>query len=78
MNGKLASKNFFWKWISLTEGKNDEVDIPNSRDKIAIEKIKFFASAFQKFPQKISKHLLSRTLFVDCLRYKERITEKES
>ena len=42
------------------------------------KKMKFFASASQEFLQKISKHLLSRTLFVDCLRYKERITEKES
>ena len=43
-----------------------------------MQKMKFFASASQEFLQKISKHLLSRTLFVDCLRYKERITEKES
>ena len=31
MNGKLASENF------LTEGENDEMGIPNSSDKIAIE-----------------------------------------
>ena len=37
MNGKSASKNFFWKWLSLTEGQSDEMRIPNSRDKIAIE-----------------------------------------
>ena len=37
MNDKLASENFFWKWMSLTEGENDEMSIPNSRDKIAIE-----------------------------------------
>ena len=42
------------------------------------KKMKFFASASQEFLQKISKHLLSRTLFVDSLRYKERIREKES
>ena len=40
--------------------------------------MKFFATAFQEFLQKILKHLFSKTLFVDCLRYKERITEKES
>ena len=41
MNGKLASGNFFWKWISLAEGENDEIiemSVPNSCDKIAIEK----------------------------------------
>ena len=38
MNGKLASENFFWKWISLTEGENDKMGIPNSRDKIEIER----------------------------------------
>ena len=37
MNGKLASEIFFWKWILSTEGENDEMGIPNSRDKIAIE-----------------------------------------
>ena len=42
------------------------------------KKVKFFAGASQEFLQKISKDLLSRTLFVDCLRYKEKITEKES
>ena len=42
------------------------------------KKMKFFASVSQEFPQKISKHLLCRTIFVDCLRYKETITEKES
>ena len=25
VNGKLASKNLFWKWISCTEGENDEL-----------------------------------------------------
>ena len=29
MNGKLASKNFFWKWISRTEGGHDDFSIPN-------------------------------------------------
>ena len=37
MNGKLASQNFFWKWTSLAEGENDEISLPNSRDKIVIE-----------------------------------------
>ena len=37
MVNKLASINFFWKWISRTEGENDEMGIQNSRDKIAIE-----------------------------------------
>ena len=40
------------------------------------KKMKFFASASQEFLQKNSKHL-SKTLFVDCLCYKERITEGE-
>ena len=39
MNSKLASENFFWKWISRTEEENDEMGIPNSRDKIAIEQV---------------------------------------
>ena len=41
MNGKLAPGNFFWKWISLAEGENDEIiemSVPNSSHKIAIEK----------------------------------------
>ena len=42
------------------------------------KKMKFFASASHEFLQKKSKHLLSRTLFVNCLRYMEKITEKES
>ena len=33
MNGKWASKNFFWKWISCREGENDEMGIPNSRER---------------------------------------------
>ena len=33
MNGKLASKNFFWKWISRTEGENDKIGVPNSRER---------------------------------------------
>ena len=41
-----------------------------------IKNMKFFAGAFQEFLQRISKHLLSRTPFVDCFRYKERITER--
>ena len=43
MNGKLAPGNFFWKWISLAEGENDEIiemSVPNSCDKITIEKKK--------------------------------------
>ena len=41
MNGKLASGNFFWKWISLAERENVEIiemSVPNSCDKIPIEK----------------------------------------
>ena len=33
MNGKLTSKNFFWKWISRTEGEIYEMGIPNSRER---------------------------------------------
>ena len=33
MNGKVASKNFFWKWMSRMEGENDEMGIPNSRER---------------------------------------------
>ena len=33
MNDKLASKNFFWKSISRTEGENDEMGIPKSCDR---------------------------------------------
>ena len=33
MNGKLPSRNSFWKWISCAEGENDEMGIPNSRDR---------------------------------------------
>ena len=33
MNGKLPSKNSFWKWISCAEGENDEMGIPNSGDR---------------------------------------------
>ena len=42
------------------------------------EKTKLLADAFQEFlqkKQKISKHLLSRILFVDCFRSIERIAE---
>ena len=41
MNGKLASGNFFWKWISLVKGENGEIiemSIRNSWHKIAIKK----------------------------------------
>ena len=41
MNGKLASGNFFCKWISLVEGENDEIiemSVRNSWHKIAIKK----------------------------------------
>ena len=31
VNVKLASENFFWKWISRTEGENDKMGIPKSR-----------------------------------------------
>ena len=33
MNGKLPSKNSFWKWISCAEGENDEMGIPIPRDR---------------------------------------------
>ena len=33
MNGKLASKSFFWKLISRTEEENDEMGIPSSRER---------------------------------------------
>ena len=33
MNGKLPSKNSFWKRIFCAEGENDEMGIPNSRDR---------------------------------------------
>ena len=33
MNGKSASKNFFWKCILCTEGKNDEMGISSSRER---------------------------------------------
>ena len=39
ITGKLALGNFFWKWISLAEGENDEIiemSVPNSCDKITI------------------------------------------
>ena len=45
---------------------------------VAVQKRKLFVGAFQEFlkkKKKKSKHLLSRTLFVDCFRYIERITE---
>ena len=31
IKGKLASKNFFWKRISCSEGENDEMIIPNDQ-----------------------------------------------
>ena len=44
-----------------------------------MKKKKLFAGSLQEFltkkKKKKSKHLLSRTLFVDCFRYIERITE---
>ena len=40
MKGKLASENFFWKWILLVEEENNEMSVPNSRDKTTIEKKK--------------------------------------
>ena len=40
MNGKLVSEKFFWKWISLAGGENDEISVPNSCDKIAIELVR--------------------------------------
>ena len=33
MNGKLPWKNSFWKWISCTERENDEMGIPNTRER---------------------------------------------
>ena len=41
MNGKLASKNYFWKWISRTEGENDEIGIRNSGEISRLNKIIF-------------------------------------
>ena len=33
INGKLPSKSSFWKWISCADGENDEIGIPNSRNR---------------------------------------------
>ena len=41
----------------------------------AIWKNKIIRRCFSRISAKKSKHLLSRTLFVDCFRYIERITE---
>ena len=46
MNGKLPSKNSFWKWILCAEAENDEKGIPNSRDKIAIELTSVLAAIY--------------------------------
>ena len=39
MNGKLASENFLWKWISRTEEENDEMGISNSRERSRLKKV---------------------------------------
>ena len=46
MHGKLLSKNSFWKWISCGEGENDEMSIPNYRDRLRLNKAGFFEGSF--------------------------------
>ena len=41
MNGKFSSKNFFWKLISSTEEENDEINIPNSVEKLRLNDVMF-------------------------------------
>ena len=56
MNGKLVSKNFFWKLISCTEGENDEMDIPNSRERSRLKKrSKIFREEITIFMQNLNK-----------------------
>ena len=38
MNGKLPSKNPFWKWISCAEGGNNKMSIPNYRERSRLNK----------------------------------------
>ena len=54
MNGKLASKRFFWKWISCTEGENVEKSIPNSRERLRLNYFVFDCFIFFFQPKKIS------------------------
>ena len=54
MNGKLASKRFFWKWISCTEGENVETSIPNSRERLRLNYFVFDCFIFFFQPKKIS------------------------
>ena len=54
MNGKLASKRFFWKWISCTEGENVETSIPNSRERLRLNYFVFDWFIFFFQPKKIS------------------------
>ena len=54
MNGKLASKRFFWKWISCTEGENVETSIPNSRERLWLNYFVFDCFIFFFQPKKIS------------------------
>ena len=37
MNGKLRWKNTSWKWILCAKGENDEMDTPNSRDRLRLK-----------------------------------------
>ena len=54
MNGKLASKSFFWKWISCTEGENVEMSIPNSHERSRLNYFVFDCFIFFFQPKKIS------------------------
>ena len=54
MKGKLASKRFFWKWISCTEGENVETSIPNSRERLRLNYFVFDCFIFFFQPKKIS------------------------
>ena len=53
MKGKLASENFFWKWIFLVEEENNEMSVPNSRDKTTIEKKKKKQLREDMFPSRL-------------------------
>ena len=66
MNGKLPSKNSFWKWISCTEGENDEMAIANSRERSWFDNVIYilaenFIFSFRIY--KIFSYLLSLTNF---------------
>ena len=38
MNGKLPSKNSFWKLISCAEGGNNKMGVPNYRERSRLNK----------------------------------------